>query len=121
MSVIADMQLIDYLETATNQVNCSEYYIGLNNIENVLKWSDGSVYNYNNWNSGKLLKLFTLNNWLIYLGCPTDNINGSDRCVTINSNGKWCNRNCALRYCYICVIKCSIMTTTTGWRIDVIY
>jgi hypothetical protein len=78
-----------------------------------LQWSDGSVYNYSNWDSGKLLKLFSLNNWWSYLGCPTDTINGSDQCVTINSNGKWCNRNCALQYCYICVIKLSIMTTTT--------
>jgi hypothetical protein len=111
--MIADIQLIDYLALATSKVNCSEYYIGLHNIGNTLQWSDGSVYNYSNWDSGKLLKLFILNNWLIYLGCPTDNINGSEQCVTINSNGKWCNRNCALRYCYICVINFSILTTTT--------
>ncbi len=111
--MIADIQLIDYLASATHTVPCNEYYIGLNNNDDVLKWSDGSVYNYNNWESGKLLILFTLNNWLIYLGCPTASINGSDRCVTINSNGKWCNRNCALQYCYICVINPSVMTTTS--------
>ncbi len=92
-------------------MNCSEYYIGLNNIDNMLQWSDGSVHNYSNWNSGKLLKLFAL--WLIYLGCPTVSINESDQCVTINSNGTWCNRNCANLYCYICEIP-SIMMTTTG-------
>ena len=109
---------MNYLAIATNQVNCNDYYTGLNNFENILQWSDGSVSNYSNWDSGKLLKLFALNNWLIYLGCPTDSINGLDQCVTINSNGEWCNRDYALRYCYICVIKLSIMTTTTGSRIN---
>lgn len=117
--MIADIQLIDYLAIAINQLSCNEYFIGLNNIDNILQWSDGSNYNYSNWNSGKLMKLLTLNNWFIYLGCPTSNIDGSDRCVTIDSNGKWCNRDCALHYCSICVINPSIMTTTTtGWMID---
>ncbi len=44
----------------------------------------------------------------IYLGCPTVSINGSERCVTINSNGKWCNRNCQLQYCSICEITVSM-------------
>ncbi len=50
----------------------------------------------------------------IYLGCPTVNINGSERCVTINSNGKWCNTDCQLRTCYICEIKMS-MTDCYDW------
>jgi hypothetical protein len=50
-------QNIIYLAIAMNQLPCNEYFIGLNNIGNILQWSDGSNYDYNNWNSGKIVLL----------------------------------------------------------------
>jgi len=58
------------------------------------------------------IHLWNINNYLA-LGCPNTNNQGlDDHCVIMDSHGKWCNRNCALRKCYICELLLSIETMT---------
>jgi hypothetical protein len=35
--------------------NCSEAFIGLDNFDNGWKWTDGTIFEYNQWNEGLLI------------------------------------------------------------------
>jgi hypothetical protein len=66
----------------------NDYWVGLNDLgtEAAYKWTDGSYYDYANWNNRE----------------PND-FNRQENCVhLIRSIGKWNDHHCQLKFSFIC-------------------
>ncbi|XP_028395191.1 uncharacterized protein LOC114519267 isoform X2 [Dendronephthya gigantea] len=77
----------DFLSFLIKGSKSRDFWIGLNDLgtEAEYKWTDGSLYNYANWNSKE----------------PND-FNRQEDCVHLIPDGKWNDHHCQLKLSFVC-------------------